>query len=90
MTVPLHGVKGGMDADSYVLQQISQTENYFEKIMAASNNPIELIPASNSLFAYGQENPIKLQGKFTAPIQSIVMGRKTEAEFLVMENKANS
>ena len=39
-----------------------------EKITAASDTPIELIPASNNLYAYGQENPIKLQLKFTAII----------------------
>ena len=89
VTVLLNGVKGRMDADSCASANIMDREQ-FEKITAASNTPIELVPASNNLYAYGQENPIKLGGKFTAPIQSIVMGRKTVAEFLVMENKANS
>ena len=77
------------DADSCASANIMDREQ-FEKIAAASNTPIELVPASNNLYAYGQENPIKMRGKFTAPIQSIVTGRKTVAEFLVMENKANS
>ena len=87
--VLLNGVKGRMDADSCASANIMDREQ-FEKITAASNTPIELVPASNNLYAYGQENPIKLRGKFTAPIRSIVPGRKTVAEFLVMENKANS
>ena len=89
VTVLLNGVKGRMDADSCASANIMDREQ-FEKITAASNTPIELVPASNNLYSYGQENPIKLRGKFTAPIQSIVTGRKTVAEFLVMENKANS
>ena len=89
VTVLLNGVKGRMDADSCASANIMDREQ-FEKITAASNTPIELVPASNNLYVYGQENPIKLRGKFTAPIQSIVTGRKTVAEFLVMENKANS
>ena len=89
VTVLLNGVKGRMEADSCASANIMDREQ-FEKITAASNTPIELVPASNNLYAYGQENPIKLRGKFTAPIQSIVTGRKTVAEFLVMENKANS
>ena len=89
VTVLLNGVKGRMDADSCASANIMDREQ-FEKITAASNTPIELVPASNNLYAYGQENPIKLRGKFTAPIQSIVTGRKTVAEFLVMENKPNS
>ena len=87
--VLLNGVKGRMDADSCASANIMDREQ-FEKITAASNTPVELVPASNNLYAYGQENPIKLRGKFTAPIQSIVTGRKTVPEFLVMENKANS
>ena len=87
--VLLNGIKGRMDADSCASANIMDREQ-FEKITAASNTPIELVPASNNLYAYGQENPIKLRGKFTAPIQSIVTGRKTVAEFLVVENKANS
>ena len=89
VTVLLNGVKGRMDADSCASANVMDREQ-FEKITAASDTPIELIPASNNLYAYGQENPIKLQGKFTAPIESIVMGRKTVTEFLVMESKANS
>ena len=89
VTVLLNGVKGHMDADSCTSANIMD-RGQFEKITAASNTPIELVPASNNLYAYGQENPIKLQGKFTAPIQSIVTGRKTVVEFLVMESKANS
>ena len=88
-TVTVNSLKGLMDADSCASANIMDREQ-FEKITATSNNPIELVPANNNFYAYGQENAIKQQGKFTAPIQSIIMGRKTVAEFLVMESKANS
>ena len=66
VTVLLNGVKGCMDADSCASTNIMDREQ-FEKITAASNTPTELVPASNNLYAYGQENQIKLQGKFYSP-----------------------
>ena len=90
VAVLLNGVKGRMDADSCSSVNIMDQEQY-EKIVAASKNPINLTPVNNTnLFAYGQEQPITLKGKFTAAIQSIATGKETNAEILVMENKANS
>ena len=89
VTVLRNGIKGCMDADSCASANVMDREQ-FVKIAAASNNPMELGPANDNLYAYGQEKPIKLEEKFTAPIQSIVTGRKTVAEFRVMENKAKS
>jgi hypothetical protein len=87
--VKINGVKGKMDADSCSSANVMD-ESQFSTIAKGSPTPIRLVPVDRKLFAYAQEKPIELAGKFRATITSSSTGQSTEAEFLVIKGKANS
>ena len=49
-----------------------------------------LNPADTPLYAYAQSTPIPLAGRFHAKICSVTTGRSVDAEFLVIDQQANS
>ena len=90
VAVMINGIKGHMEADSGASANIMDKEQ-FHKIINACREPIQLMPANNQVFAYGQSEPMALAGKFTAPIRSLSTNIQTNAEFIVLAQKqANS
>ena len=90
VAVMINGIKGHMEADSGASANIMDKEQ-FHKISNACREPIQLMPANNQVFAYGQSEPMALAGKFTAPIRSLSTNIQTNAEFIVLAQKqANS
>ena len=90
VAVMINGIKGHMEADSGASANIMDKEQ-FHKISNACREPIQLMPADNQVFAYGQSEPMALAGKFTAPIRSLSTNIQTNAEFIVLAQKqANS
>ncbi len=87
--VAINGVKGKMDADSCSSANVMD-EKQFSTIVSSSSVPIKLHPVDRELFAYAQNKPIRLVGKFYGTITSISTGKSTEAEFLVIKGTANS
>ena len=82
--VMINGVKGRMEADSCATANIMDYTQY-TTIMNASDKPMPLKPATNSLYAYVQNQPLKLTGKFSTTVRSLTTDREVEAEFLVLE-----
>ena len=78
-----------MDADSCSSANVMD-EGQFNTIVEGSTTSVALVPVDRKLFAYAQEKPIELAGKFRATITSRSTGKSTEADFLVIKGKANS
>lgn len=87
--VEIGGVKGKADADSCASTNVMD-EHQFSTIQRASTEKLELSPADNNLFAYGQTQPLPLAGRFQATIKSITTNKTITAEFLVIKGSANS
>ena len=87
--VMIKGVKGRMESDSCATAKIMDYTQYMT-IMNASDKPVPLKPATNSLYAYVQNQPLKLMGKFFTTTSSLTTDREVEAEFFVLENDSNS
>ena len=85
----INGVKGRMEADSCATAKIMDYTQY-KTIMNASDKPITLKPATNSLYAYTQNQPLKLTEKFSIMIRSLTIDRGVKAESLVLEKHSNS
>ena len=87
--VMINGVKGRMEADSSETANIMDYTQY-TTIMNSSDKHIPLKPATDSLYAYVQNQPLKLTWKFFRTIRSLTTDQEIEAEFLVLENNWNS
>ena len=87
--VMINGVKGRMEADSCATANIMDHTQY-TTIMNASDKPVPSKPATNSLYAYAQNQLLKLTGKFSTTVRSLTTDQEMEAEFLVLENNSNS
>ena len=86
----INGIKGHMGADSGASANLMDNEP-FHKISDACREPIQLMPADNQVFAFGQSEPMALAGKFTAHIRTLSTNILTNAEFIVLSQKqANS
>ena len=78
-----------MEADSCATVNIMDYTQY-TTIMNAWDKPVPLKPATNSLYAYAQNQPLRLTGKLSTTVRSLTTDREVEAEFLVWENNSNS
>ena len=81
--VSINGIKGRMDADSCSSANIMD-ESLFKAV--ADRTGIQLCLTRRSLYAYAQQNPIKLAGSIQVNVRSLETGEETETEFLGITN----
>ena len=87
--ITINGVLGLADADSCSSVNVMDIQQY-TKIAQKASEQMPLNPADTPLYAYAQSTPIPLAGRFHAKICSVTTGRSVDAEFLVIDQQANS
>lgn len=89
VSVKVNGVKGKVDADTCSTANIIDQAR-FETIRQASGGRTQLLPTSTKLYAYAQETPVPLIGRFLAEVESVSTGKCVNTEFLVTKGAKNT
>ena len=87
--ITINGVLGRADADSCSSVNVMGIQQY-TKIAQKAGEQMPLNPADTPLYAYAQSTPIPTAGRFHAKTCSVTTGRSVDAEFLVIDQQANS
>jgi hypothetical protein len=88
VSVRINGVKGRMEADSCSTVNTIDKERF--EILKKLSPDIKLQQTDTQLFAYAQQEPIKLAGVFESTIESVSTGRKVSADILVVKGATST